>query len=75
VSTLYLNVFVLVVQLFEKAPALIDGIELPQTELPMYGTQAAVLLVFAGLALIATMKFHVELDPAAWVRRETTAEP
>jgi hypothetical protein len=54
---LYLNVFVLVVQLFMKVPAL-NALSPTQSEPPFQIAQLAVLLVFTGLAIRAAMKFH-----------------
>jgi len=57
VVALYFNMFVLVVQLFEKVPAL-KAIAPTQSELPFQMAQAAVLLIFAVLGIRAAMKFH-----------------
>ena len=57
VICLYFNLFVLVVQLFEKAPAL-HAMAPTQTELPFKLTQLVVLLVSALLAIIAAIRFH-----------------
>ncbi|MGA3186528.1 MAG: hypothetical protein ABSF22_05395 [Bryobacteraceae bacterium] len=57
IIALYLNVFVLVVQLFEKVPAL-TALAPTQSEPPFQIAQAAVLLIFVFLAIRATMKFH-----------------
>jgi hypothetical protein len=57
VSALYLNVFVLIVQLFQKVPAL-KAIAPTQSEPPFQITQLAALLVFVALAVRASMKFH-----------------
>jgi len=59
VIALYLNVFVLIVQLFEKVPAL-RAIAPTQSEPPFQVTQLVALLLFAGLAIRALMKFHGE---------------
>jgi hypothetical protein len=59
VIALYLNVFVLIVQLFQKVPAL-EAIAPTQSEPPFQITQLAALLLFAGLAFRASMKFHGE---------------
>jgi hypothetical protein len=56
---LYLNVFVLIVQLFMKVPALKE-IAPTQSEPPFQIAQITVLLIFAVLAICATMKFHSE---------------
>src|SRR5205809_3347279 len=57
VICLYFNLFVLVVQLFEKIPAL-HALAPTQTESPFKLTQLIVLLVSALLAIIAAIRFH-----------------
>jgi hypothetical protein len=64
VICLYFNLFVLVVQLFEKAPAL-HAMAPTQTEPPFKLTQLVVLLVSALLAIIAAIRFHPEPAHAA----------
>jgi len=59
VICLYFNLFVLVVQAFEKIPAL-HAIAPTQTESPFKLTQLAVLIVSILLAIIATIRFHPE---------------
>jgi len=59
VMSLYFNLFVLVVQLFEKVPAL-HAIALTQTESPFKLTQLAVLIVSILLAIVAVVRFHPE---------------
>ena len=59
VIALYLNVFVLVVQLFLKVPAL-KAIAPTQSEPPFQMAQLGVLLLFALLGVRAAMKFHGE---------------
>ena len=59
VVALYLNVFVLVVQLFMKVPAL-RAIAPTQSEPPFQVAQLAVLLIFALIGIRAAMKFHAE---------------
>jgi hypothetical protein len=59
VIALYLNVFVLIVQLFLKVPALKE-LAPTQSEPPFQVTQLAALLLFAALAIRAAMKFHGE---------------
>jgi hypothetical protein len=54
---LYLNVFVLVVQSFEKSSAL-RALAPTQSEPPFVGTQLVVLAVFLVLTLLAGMKFR-----------------
>jgi hypothetical protein len=59
VICLYFNLFVLVVQLFEKVPAL-HALAPTQTEPPFKLTQLIVLLVSALLAIVAAIRFHPE---------------
>jgi hypothetical protein len=54
---LYLNVFVLVVQLFRRVPAL-KAFAPTQTEPAFKITQLVVLLVFMALTVLATTKFR-----------------
>ena len=56
---LYLNVFVLVVQLFEKVPPLHD-LAPTQTEPPFKITQLTVLILFTVLTITAAIRFHPE---------------
>ncbi len=57
--SLYLNVFVLIVQLFQKVPAL-KALAPTQTEPPFAVTQLVVLTLFALLTIIAAIKFRGE---------------
>ena len=57
VASLYLNVFVLIVQSFVKVPAL-NALAPTQSEPPFAVTQAAVLAIFILIALIAVIKFR-----------------
>jgi hypothetical protein len=57
VICLYFNLFVAVVQSFEKMPAL-HALAPTQTEPPFKLTQLVVLLVSALLAIVATLRFH-----------------
>ncbi|MGB0122147.1 MAG: hypothetical protein WA419_20490 [Silvibacterium sp.] len=57
VVALYLNVFVLVVQLFLKVPSL-KALAPTQTEPPFKITQLVVLVLFAVLGFIAAKKFR-----------------
>jgi hypothetical protein len=57
VISLYFNLFVLVVQAFEKIPAL-HALAPTQTESPFKLTQLIVLLVSVLLAIVATIRFH-----------------
>ena len=63
VLSLYLNVFVLVVQLFLKVPAL-KALAPTQQEPPFLVAQVVVLLVFVGLTILAAKRFHVGSRPA-----------
>ena len=56
---LYLNVFVLVVQLFQKVPAL-KTLASTQSELPFAVTQLVVLALFVLLTIIAAIRFRRE---------------
>jgi hypothetical protein len=58
VISLYLNVFVLIVQMFLKVPAL-KAIAPTQTEPPFKIAQLAVLLLFILLGIFATIRFRV----------------
>jgi hypothetical protein len=57
VASLYLNVFVLVVQSFVKVSAL-NALAPTQTEAPFALTQAVVLAIFILIALIAVIRFR-----------------
>ena len=57
VLALYLNVFVLVVQLFQKMPVLKE-IAPTQTEPPFAITQALVLMTFIAMGILATKRFR-----------------
>ena len=57
VLALYLNVFVLVVQLFEKVPAL-KQLAPTQSEPPFQITQGVVLTLFIVLTILAAIKFR-----------------
>jgi hypothetical protein len=56
---LYFNVFVLVVQSFQKVSAL-KALAPTQKEPPFVIAQALVLLIFATLTVFATIRFHPE---------------
>ncbi len=56
---LYLNVFVGVVQAFEKVPAL-SALAPKQTEPPFVITQLVVLVLFIGLTIVAAKRFRGE---------------
>jgi hypothetical protein len=59
VVSLYFNVFVLIVQSFEKIPALY-AMAPTQTEQPFKLTQLVVLALFIVLAIVAVIRFHPE---------------
>ena len=61
---LYLNIFVLVVQLFLKVPAL-QAIAPTLKEPPFVIAQLAVLVLFGVLAVLATIRFGAEPRRAA----------
>jgi hypothetical protein len=61
---LYLNVFVLVVQLFEKAPAL-RAMAPTQKEPPFLFAQLVVLAPFVALTIIAAKRFRIAPASAA----------
>jgi hypothetical protein len=61
---LYLNVFVLVVQSFEKVPPL-RALAPTQKEPPFLIAQLVVLLVFVVLTIFAAKRFHPELTQTA----------
>ena len=61
---LYLNVFVGVVQAFEKVPAL-SALAPGQTEPPFVITQLAILVLFIGLTIVAAKRFRGEPLPTA----------
>ena len=54
---LYLNVFVLIVQLFRKVPAL-NALAPTQSEPPFAIAQGATLVVFVAAVIAAAIKFH-----------------
>jgi len=57
VLALYLNVFVLVVQLFDKIPVL-KAMAPTQKEPPFLIAQGVVLLAFAGWGVLAVKRFR-----------------
>lgn len=65
-AALYLNVFVLIVQLFQKVPAL-HAVAPTQSETPFVGAQGLTLLIFIALGYLAVRRFHVAA-PAEPVR-------
>jgi hypothetical protein len=56
---LYLNVFVLVVQLFEKVPSL-RALAPTQKEPPFLVAQLLVLAIFVALTILSAKRFHIE---------------
>ena len=68
VMALYLNCFVLVVQAFEKAPAL-HALAPTQKEPPFMATQLIVLAIFVVLTILAVKRFKVN-SAAGIVRRQ-----
>jgi hypothetical protein len=60
---LYLNVFVLLFQSFEKAPAL-KAMAPTQSEPPFLGAQLAVMAIFIVLTIFAVKKFHPDMGRA-----------
>ncbi len=65
VIALYFNMFVLVVQLFEKVPALKE-LAPTQSEPPFQIAQLVVLVVFLALGVQAARKFHG--DPSIMIK-------
>jgi hypothetical protein len=61
---LYLNVFVGVVQAFQKLP-LLQSLAPTQSEPPFLIAQIAVLVIFVSLGAIAVVRFHPARKPAA----------
>ena len=62
-TSLYLNVFVLVVQLFEKVPPL-RALAPTQKEPPFLVAQVIVMIVFIVLTIAGVKKFRPALSPA-----------
>ena len=56
---LYLNVFVLIEQAFEKVPTLKD-LAPTQSEPPFLAAQLVILALFAGLSVFAVKKFRIQ---------------
>jgi hypothetical protein len=63
-TALYLNLFVLVFQAFEKVPAL-KALAPTQKEPPFLLAHLAVLVVYLAFTFLAAKKFHIEPAPAA----------
>jgi hypothetical protein len=60
----YLNVFVLVVQAFQKVPAL-RALAPTQKEPPFLIAQLLVLAIYLGFTILAAKRFHIEPARAA----------
>ncbi len=74
VTALYLNVFVLIVQLFEKVPAL-KALAPTQSEPPFQVAQLVALIAFAALAIFAAIKFHPEPQQTAqWMAHTASGQ-
>jgi hypothetical protein len=63
VISLYFNVFVLIVQSFEKVPAL-HAMAPTQTEQPFKLTQVVVLAFFMLFTIIAAIRFRPQVEPS-----------
>jgi hypothetical protein len=63
VITLYFNVVVLIVQAFEKVPAL-HSMAPTQTEQPFNVTQLVVLALFMVLTIVAAIRFRPQVVPS-----------
>lgn len=61
-AALYLNVFVAVVQSFQKLPFL-QALAPTQSEPPFLITQLVVLIAFVGLGVLAAIKYRPVVDP------------
>ncbi|MET0408944.1 MAG: hypothetical protein ABW006_11300 [Hyphomicrobium sp.] len=61
-TALYLNVFVLIVQLFLKVPGL-HALAPTQSEMPFVATQGATLLAFIALGFLGVRRFGVNGIP------------
>lgn len=66
-AALYLNVFVGVVQAFQKAPVL-KAMAPKQTEPPFVVAQGVVLALFVVLGIVAAIRFRPEAVGAAGAR-------
>jgi hypothetical protein len=62
IISLYFNFFVLIVQLFEKVPAL-RALAPKQNEPPFKLTQLVVLVIFFALTVMASIRFHPRPGP------------
>lgn len=63
VTALYLNCFVLIVQMFQKLPTL-NALAPNQSEPPFQIAQGLLLLAFIVLGALAARRFHPESSPA-----------
>src|SRR5271163_4720535 len=61
VAALYLNVFVLVAQAFQKLPPL-HALAPTQSEPPFLVSQLVVLAAFVALGVVAAMRFHPAIE-------------
>jgi hypothetical protein len=64
IIALYLNVFVLVAQLFAKVPSM-KALAPTQTEAPFKGAQFVVLVAFVIVGAVAAGRFHPTTPPQA----------
>lgn len=62
-GALYLNVFVLIVQLFQKVPAL-HAVAPTQSETPFVAAQGLTLAIFIALGFLAVRRFHAASAPS-----------
>jgi hypothetical protein len=62
-AALYLNVFVGVIQAFQKLPSL-HALAPTQSEPPFVVTQLVVLVIFLALGVVAAIRFHPALEPS-----------
>jgi hypothetical protein len=67
VTALYFNVFVLIVQSFQKIPAL-NALAPTQSEKPFKLTQVTALTLFVALGALAVKNFHIEPVTSAILR-------
>ena len=58
IIALYLNVFVLIVQLFQKVPTL-KALAPTQSEPPFAATQLVVLVLFIAITIVSAIKFRI----------------
>jgi hypothetical protein len=60
----YFNFGVLIIQSFQKVPAL-EALAPTQSEAPFLATQIIALAIFVGLGIAATSRFRTASDSAA----------